>query len=196
MQQIMPMFRMAKKPHILVVNLQELVSTSFFTSTASKIADRVPEWKKAILYCLNYNKTGNPNEQFEFFDAKHMKRTATLFFAQKKVNHMLHNINMEELDVAQSGKAENEGSIFLRFKIEETNVQLINMHLEHGDGDAHFRIQTIQKLLKEAFTQVHQIDEHDVVIVAGNMNFESDLDHNQAEKLYKAKEFVKMSAQD
>lgn len=82
------------------------------------------------------------------------------------------------------GNLRSKGCVALRFIIEGTSFAFMNCHLSAGDGMVKERLEMLNMIMKQAFSNVKFSNDptsvHDLVFVFGDLNFRVTLKNHEA----------------
>ena len=85
----------------------------------------------------------------------------------------------------------NKGSVAMRFKIDDTTFAFLNCHLKAGEGNVNERVEMLSTILEYTFLRnkgFPRDEEHQVLVVFGDLNFRVSLDNSKAREVVSRKD--------
>jgi SacI homology domain/Endonuclease/Exonuclease/phosphatase family len=173
---------------IVVVGFQEIVELSP-QQIMSTDPNRRMAWERAVRNCLN----GYPDEKadtvtgaddYVVLRSGQLVGAALLIFVRSSLLARITNVEGAIKKTGMSGIAGNKGAVGIRMEIDSTSVCFVTAHLAAGFGNYDERnrdYNTITSGLR--FARDHSIDDHEVVVWAGDFNYRIGLSYEKARAL-------------
>ena len=92
---------------------------------------------------------------------------------------------MVKVTTGEKGFAKNKGTVALRFKVNDSTLAFINVHMQKGNGKIPQRNAQLKMLIDDAFENVKGISrafDHNFMFVLGDLNFRVARDNKSARK--------------
>ena len=146
-------------------------------------------WEKAVRKCLN----GDPDEKadsatgaddYVLLRSGQLVGAALLIFVRSSLLSRITNVEGAIKKTGMSGIAGNKGAVAIRMEIDSTSVCFVTAHLAAGFGNYDERnrdYNTITSGLR--FARDRSIDDHEVIIWAGDFNYRIGLSYDKARSL-------------
>ena len=178
----------SKDIDVVVVGFQEIVELSP-QQIMSTDPNRRMVWEKAVRQCLN----GEPDEKTEaattgddyvLLRSGQLVGAALLIFVRSSLLSRITSVEGAIKKTGMSGIAGNKGAVAIRMEIDSTSVCFVTAHLAAGFGNYDERNRdytTITSGLR--FARDRSIDDHEVVIWAGDFNYRIGLSYEKARLL-------------
>ena len=173
---------------VVVVGFQEIVELN-----PQQIMNTDPNrrmvWEKAVRKCLN----GDPDEKadtatgaddYVLLRSGQLVGAALLIFVRSSLLSRITNVEGSIKKTGMSGIAGNKGAVAIRMEIDSTSVCFVTAHLAAGFGNYDERnrdYNTITSGLR--FARDRSIEDHEVVIWAGDFNYRIGLSYEKARLL-------------
>ena len=177
-----------KSIDVVVVGFQEIVELSP-QQIMSTDPNRRLIWEKAVRQCLN----GDPDEKadtatgaddYVLLRSGQLVGAALLVFVRSSLLSRIANVEGAIKKTGMSGIAGNKGAVAIRMEIDSTSVCFVTAHLAAGFGNYDERNRdytTITSGLR--FARDRSIDDHEVIIWAGDFNYRIGLSYDKARSL-------------
>jgi hypothetical protein len=177
---------------IVVVGFQEIVELSP-QQIMSTDPNRRMLWETAVRQCLNGNrhdeKTAIPGKRDEYvlLRSGQLVGAALLVFVRSSILGRIKNVEGAIKKTGMSGIAGNKGAVAIRMDVESTSVCFVTAHLAAGFGNYEERnrdYNTITSGLR--FQRNRSIEDHEVVVWAGDFNYRIGLGYERTKELVSA----------
>ena len=170
---------------MVVVGFQEIVELSP-QQIMSTDPNRRMVWEKTVRQCLN----GDPDEKedtatgvndYVLLRSGQLVGAALLIFVRSSLLSRITNVEGAIKKTGMSGIAGNKGAVAIRMEIDSTSACFVTAHLAAGFGNYDERnrdYSTITSGLR--FARDRSIDDHEVIIWAGDFNYRIGLSYDKA----------------
>ena len=115
---------------------------------------------------------------------------ALFLYASERLYHKITEIATDKVKVGFRGKMGNKGAVAIRFNVLDTSFCILNCHLASGSDQNEARKNQIIDIHKKAFQKEtigrqtqYRVDDHDVKILCGDLNFRIALSNQQVRYL-------------
>ncbi|RMD43958.1 hypothetical protein DV735_g1166, partial [Chaetothyriales sp. CBS 134920] len=171
---------------IVVVGFQEIVELSP-QQIMSTDPNRRMVWESAVRDYLNnhlIDKSGNDADLYVLLRSGQLVGAALLIFVKSSLIDRITNVEGAVKKTGMSGIAGNKGAVAIRMEIDSTSVCFVTAHLAAGFANYDERnrdYNTITSGLR--FQRDRKIEDHEVIIWAGDFNYRIGLSHDKARSL-------------
>ena len=168
---------------VVVVGFQEIVELSP-QQIMSTDPNRRMVWESGVRACLNGHmseKGPAEGDEYVLLRSGQLVGAALLIFVRARMLSRIQNVEGAIKKTGMSGIAGNKGAVAIRMEIDSTSVCFVTAHLAAGFGNYDERnrdYSTITSGLR--FQRNRSIEDHEVVIWAGDFNYRIGLSYEKA----------------
>lgn len=138
-----------------MVGLQEIVKLNSFSIFQGKNKSKMNEWelilRNAIETASLQAHTQDLEEKYVWVVAKVMVGCFIGLFVKHKLLQRITELKTTKIKTGLGGSAGNKGAVIVRFKLDDTNIMLLNCHLMSGKGKGSKRTDEINFIFDNAF---------------------------------------------
>ncbi|KPI35313.1 Inositol-1,4,5-trisphosphate 5-phosphatase 1 [Cyphellophora attinorum] len=172
---------------LVVVGFQEIVDLSP-QQIMSTDPNRRMVWESAVRTCLNGSnseKQQAPGEdEYVLLRSGQLVGAALLIFVKAPLLARISNVEGAIKKTGMSGIAGNKGAVAIRMEIDSTSVCFVTAHLAAGFGNYDERNRDYHTITSGLhFQRDRRIEDHEVIVWAGDFNYRVGLSHDSASGL-------------
>jgi phosphatidylinositol-bisphosphatase len=173
------------RPDIVVVALQEIVPLSAMNILPGANASTVLLWSQALSGALQMSR-----DKYLHVKDEDMFGCFISVYAKQSIATHITRIASDKVKTGFKGKLGNKGSVLIRFNIFDTSICIWNCHLASGNGQVSSRCSQLEDIEQRGFqneavgrTKSFTVDDHNVKILVGDLNFRLDVSNFDARRL-------------
>lgn len=122
-------------------------------------------------------------------------------FVKQKLLSRIKDIKTTKIKTGLGGSSGNKGAVVVRFKIDDTNIMLMNCHLMSGKGKGTKRTDELNFIFDNAFKNEAKnrqfcIENHDQIFIFGDLNFRIALPNEFVRAAVTKKDFAALKEHD
>jgi len=156
---------------IVVVGFQEIVELS-----PQQIMNTDPHrrivWETAVKQTINDFGRENKGDQYILLRSGQLVGAALMVFVKVSLITKIKNVEGAIKKTGMSGIAGNKGAVAIRMEVEGTSICFVTAHLAAGFGNYDERNRDYQTIISGLrFQRDRKIEDHEVVIWAGDFNY-------------------------
>jgi hypothetical protein len=169
---------------IVVVGFQEIVELSP-QQIMSTDPNRRMVWESAVRSCLNQRQSEklaeDDGDDYVLLRSGQLVGAALLIFVRASVLDRIKNVEGAIKKTGMSGIAGNKGAVACRMDIDSTSVCFVTAHLAAGFGNYDERNRDYHTITSGLhFQRDRGIEDHEVVVWAGDFNYRVGLSYDNA----------------
>jgi phosphatidylinositol-bisphosphatase len=173
------------RPDIVVVALQEIVPLSAMNILPGANASTVLAWSQALSGALEMSR-----DKYLHVKDEDMFGCLISLYAKQSIATHITRIASDKVKTGFKGKLGNKGSVLIRFNLFDTSFCIWNCHLASGNGQVSSRCSQLEDIEQRGFqneavgrAKSFTVDDHNVKILVGDLNFRVDLSNFDARRL-------------
>lgn len=171
---------------IVVVAFQEIVELSPQQIMNTDPSRRVI-WETAVKQTINEHGIGKEGDQYILLRTGQLVGAALLIFVKVSMLSRIRNVEAAIRKTGMSGIAGNKGAVAIRMDVEGTSISFVTAHLAAGFGNYDERNRDYQTIISGLrFPRDRKIEDHEVVIWAGDFNYRIGTSFEKARQLIDA----------
>ncbi|ETN38944.1 uncharacterized protein HMPREF1541_06986 [Cyphellophora europaea CBS 101466] len=172
---------------IVVVGFQEIVDLSP-QQIMSTDPNRRMVWESVVRGCLNGHTSEKPlqadGDEYVLLRSGQLVGAALLIFVRAHMLDRVKNVEGAIKKTGMSGIAGNKGAVACRMEIDSTSVCFVTAHLAAGFGNYDERNRDYNTITSGLhFQRERHIDDHEVIVWAGDFNYRIGLSYENAKSL-------------
>lgn len=186
---LLPLLLPDVRPDVIVVALQEIVKLSALNALPGSNTTTVGLWVEVLAGALR-----QAPDQYIHVRDEDMFGCLICIFAKKSIASSITRIESDKIKTGFKGKLGNKGSVMIRFNIYDTSVVIWNCHLASGDSQIAARCSQLEDIQQRGFQQdvvgrpkSYTVDDHNVKILVGDLNFRIGLSNFDVRRLVAAR---------
>ncbi|EAS01600.2 endonuclease/exonuclease/phosphatase family protein (macronuclear) [Tetrahymena thermophila SB210] len=193
-------FEKQPNPDIVVIGLQEMVKLNVQNVMMTNNERIIQTWLDYLNKQLN---SISSEDKYKMLKWKDLVGIFMVLFVKEPLVKRIKRLESEEVKTGLGGKLGNKGCVIIKFTVDDSNICLINSHLESGLKNSMDRIKNIQeihqKLLSSDQKRKDGKNDFDYRIFMGDMNFRVQLPNSetriQLDRYENSKKHSKQDAQ-
>lgn len=135
-----------------MIGLQEIVKLNSFSIFQGTNTSKMVEWENLLRNAIeNVSNVKDPDERFVWVIAKAMVGCFIGLFVKQKLLGRIKELKTTKIKTGLGGSAGNKGAVIVRFRLDDTNIMLMNCHLMSGKNKGSKRTDELNFIFDNAF---------------------------------------------
>ncbi|RYH28561.1 hypothetical protein EON65_11735 [archaeon] len=159
-------------PDLVIVGLQEIIELSTTSVLSSAVIgqnsiDQVDQWQDTLLKALNYTDKDQAEGEYQYrlIARQHMVGLAILVFSTQQLESCISQVQVSTLARGVGGVLGNKGAVYVRMKILDSTMCIVNAHFTahrenvHRRNEDYFAILTYPAFTNELHLKTRHLDD-------------------------------------
>lgn len=125
-----------------------------FNVLKGKNRTSIKEWEQLLSNTIQHisdRMSNDQQEKYVFVIAKSMVGCFIGLFVKAKMLSRMRDLKTTKIKTGMGGGAGNKGAVIVRFKLDDTNIMLVNCHLMSGKKKGNKRAEELNMIFDSAF---------------------------------------------